>query len=169
MEMAVRIDEKYHAILAFVIGIMVIAIVVGVLFALNVNGILIAAVATMLLLAMISAVNLCVNKDKWSEAPFGLPTGTIRATITLIFIIIVFLGAFNIERIGTIAADMPEWLLGILGTIIGFYFGERKGSAEEAAKSAQELKSKIKSFVDDAQLTPEKKLDAIGKTLTGVE
>jgi len=56
----------------------------------------------------------------WYNNPFGMPRGSVRAIITLLFVITALvLGA---------AGEMTnnEWLIGILGTIIGFYFGERK-------------------------------------------
>jgi hypothetical protein len=160
-------EEKDKPRIAFIFGLVIIAIFAGVLFYFsNVNGILIAAVTFMLLLALISAINLCANGDKWSETPFGLPKGTIRASITLIFIIIVFLGAFNIDNIGAIADSMPEWLLAILGTIIGFYFGERKGAeaASDEDEATESYKNKVNNILDDAKITdPQKKVEELNK------
>jgi hypothetical protein len=55
--------------------------------------------------------------DKWWDYPLGMPNGSIRALIALLFVIIILL-----------YGEQPQpWLMGIVGTIIGFYFGERMG------------------------------------------
>jgi hypothetical protein len=151
------LDDKKTVILGGM-GIIAAFVLVSPLFKLN--SILIVVASAMLLLVLTSAVNLCANETKWSETPFGLPKGTIRASITLIFIIIVVLGAFNINNVGAIAKEMPEWLLAILGTIIGFYFGERKGADEdEAAESAkkEKLKSDAVAIYNDTTMEDKKK------------
>lgn len=86
-------------------------------------GILIISV-----LGILSLLNLCINKDKWSETAFGLPKGTIRATLAIFLVYMVFSfqsGKINVDTV-------PLWLISIVGTIIGFYFGERK--SQEASE-----------------------------------
>lgn len=55
----------------------------------------------------------------WSKRSLGLPQGSVRALFALI---ILFLLIFSMVA-KTQIPDLPDWLVGILGTIIGFYFG----------------------------------------------
>ena len=57
--------------------------------------------------------------DEWSKRSLGLPQGSVRA---LFAFIILFLLIFSMIA-KTELPDLPDWLVGILGTIIGFYFG----------------------------------------------
>ncbi len=57
--------------------------------------------------------------DDWCKRSLGLPQGSVRALLALI---ILFLLIFSMVA-KTEIPDLPEWLVGILGTIIGFYFG----------------------------------------------
>jgi glycerol uptake facilitator-like aquaporin len=56
----------------------------------------------------------------WSKRSLGLPQGSVRALLALI---ILFLLIFSMVEKTQIPTELPEWLVGILGTIIGFYFG----------------------------------------------
>jgi hypothetical protein len=58
------------------------------------------------------------TNSSWYKYPLGLPTGSIRAVIALLFVMAILLYAGE-------SAQLPEWLTGIVGTIIGFYFGDR--------------------------------------------
>jgi len=55
----------------------------------------------------------------WSLKSLGLPQGSVRALIALLFLFLLIFSAVT----GTKLPDLPPWLVGILGTIIGFYFG----------------------------------------------
>ena len=55
----------------------------------------------------------------WSKRSLGLPQGSVRALLALI---ILFLLIFSFVAKAQIS-DLPDWLVGILGTVIGFYFG----------------------------------------------
>jgi hypothetical protein len=69
------------------------------------------------------------NKDScWWDHPLGMPEGSVRALIALLFIFIVLL----------YGSKTPEWFLGILGTIIGFYFGERVGESKNGLSQKKE-------------------------------
>jgi len=64
-----------------------------------------------------------IKSDHWIERPLGLPTGSVRALLAIIILLVAIWVATSgdseaIEKI-------PEWLLGILGAVIGFYFGNR--------------------------------------------
>ena len=57
--------------------------------------------------------------DDWCKRSLGLPQGSVRALLALI---ILFMLIFSMVA-NTEIPDLPEWLVGILGTIVGFYFG----------------------------------------------
>lgn len=65
-----------------------------------------------------------IRKDKlsahdWSLRSLGLPQGSVRAMIAFMLIaMLIYIGINNI-----ILVDLPDWLVGIMGTVIGFYFG----------------------------------------------
>lgn len=63
------------------------------------------------------------------QSPAGLPEGTIRATIGLLIVTIslFFMGLSIAVPNGP---DIPQALSGLLGTIIGFYFGSRRPGGE---------------------------------------
>jgi hypothetical protein len=83
---------------------------------------------SLLLLAIVALIILILGswwsskKDTtnscWYKYPLGLPAGSIRAVIALLFVMTILLYAGE-------SAQLPEWLTGIVGTIIGFYFGDR--------------------------------------------
>jgi len=60
-----------------------------------------------------------LSAHDWSLRSLGLPQGSVRALFGLL---ILFLLIFSIVT-RTRVPDLPDWLVGILGTIIGFYFG----------------------------------------------
>ena len=60
-----------------------------------------------------------LNVRDWSLKALGLPQGSVRA---LLAFLLLFLLVFSIMT-GTKLPDLPDWLVGILGTVIGFYFG----------------------------------------------
>ena len=55
----------------------------------------------------------------WSMRSLGLPQGSVRATIALIILFLLIFSAVAKQDL----PDLPDWLVGILGTVIGFYFG----------------------------------------------
>lgn len=77
----------------------------------------------------------------------GWPKGTVRATIALITIPIFFLSSVSVIIIlivkeqFTIALGINSGLFGVIGTIIGYYFGSKQGegAAKLLAQSEHEL------------------------------
>jgi hypothetical protein len=93
------------------------------------NGILLAivAIATVLGIYFMWERGKAHEKDTdWWEHPLGLPTGSVRALIALLFIALI-----------AITGGEQEWLVGIVGTIVGFYFGGKKTSEGEEGASGQ--------------------------------
>ncbi len=61
-----------------------------------------------------------LSAHDWSLKSLGLPQGSVRALIALLLLFLLIFSAVT----GTELLDkIPDWLVGILGTIIGFYFG----------------------------------------------
>ena len=67
-------------------------------------------------------------------SPAGLPVGTVRAVISLIIVTVsLALIVLNVFKVGV--STFPEVLSGILGTVLGFYFGSRSpGGGDNAAQ-----------------------------------
>jgi len=60
-----------------------------------------------------------MKASDWSKRSMGLPRGTVRALLALIILFMLVSSILTDMKL----PDLPEWLVGILGTIIGFYFG----------------------------------------------
>jgi len=69
------------------------------------------------------------GKD-WINNALGLPDGSVRALLALLILAFVFwiaLGKVELK-------DLPQWATGILGTVIGFYFGAQTVSSAQQGK-----------------------------------
>ena len=117
---------------------------------------IIAMLVTIILLSFLSLVNRFANKEKWSEQALGLPTGSVRAIIALLFIVIIIYAAL----IGIDLKDVPQWLLGIVGTIIGFYFGT-KSVVKSASEEKLERIKKWKDSKDESGMTDDQFINKI--------
>ncbi len=90
----------------------------------------------------------CRDKDQlalYSQSPLGLPIGSIRSVLALLIVIIslcfIVLNVF--EKL-----PVPEALVAILGSVIGFYFGTRSGAgADEGMKLQLEQSEQQKEQV----------------------
>ena len=60
-----------------------------------------------------------ISAQNWSMRALGLPQGSVRAIIALMLL---FSLVYTIMT-GIEIPDLPDWLVGIMGTVIGFYFG----------------------------------------------
>lgn len=62
--------------------------------------------------------------------PLGLPIGSFRAILA--YSLVTYLGFYVLTSILSISLFAPpEFLLGIVATVVGFYFGSRSGAEEE--------------------------------------
>ena len=59
-----------------------------------------------------------LDKESWHEQALGLPKGSVRALIVILF-------CFVTIGVWITTQEMPAWLIGILGAIIGLYFGTK--------------------------------------------
>jgi len=60
-----------------------------------------------------------LSAHDWSMRSLGLPQGSVRALLALLILFLLISSTLT----NTQLPDLPDWLVGILGTIIGFYFG----------------------------------------------
>ena len=63
---------------------------------------------------------------RWSLRSLGLPQGSVRALIALSLIftlIFLIMSGVNGGESEVAIPDLPDWLVAILGAVIGFYFG----------------------------------------------
>ncbi len=81
------------------------------------------------------------------NSPAGLPVGTIRAVIALI-IITVSLSLIVLSVFDVGVGKFPDMLVGLLGTVLGFYFGSRSAGVEDGA--AQQQIKELKTQRDEA-------------------
>ena len=105
-------------------------------------------VAVFLLLLMIAAfgmifilqrrfLNECrqgSNLELYARLPFGVPEGTIRSMLALI-IIFASVGYVALSMIPGKDIKFPEVMVGILGTVLGFYFGSRTEAGRVGAEA----------------------------------
>jgi hypothetical protein len=65
------------------------------------------------------------------NSPLGLPEGSLRAMLA--YILVTFLGFYVLASVLSISeVKPPDFLLGIVATVIGFYFGSRSSEAKTA-------------------------------------
>ena len=60
-----------------------------------------------------------LDVKEWFRNSLGLPQGSVRAIIALAFIFALICASLKKIEI----PDLPDWAVGITGTVIGFYFG----------------------------------------------
>jgi hypothetical protein len=70
------------------------------------------------------------------NSPLGLPEGSLRAMLA--FLLVVFVGLYVYASVLSFSDfQPPQFLLGIVATVIGFYFGSRTGEERAGGRSAQ--------------------------------
>jgi carboxypeptidase family protein/protein Pet20 len=86
------------------------------------------------------------------RSPLGLPEGSLRAMLA--FLLVAFLGFYVYASILSLSDfRLPESLLGIIATVIGFYFGSRSGE-EKAAGATSGRTGSIEGTVVDNSGSP---------------
>jgi hypothetical protein len=99
-------------------------------------GLFAAAILTLILMlgfmAWLSMKSLSKPpKPEWLNNPLGLPKGSIRAIIALFFVATLLMAAGSESK-------LADWVPGVLGTIIGFYFGERSSECNGTGNGKQD-------------------------------
>ena len=91
------------------------------------------------------------------SSPLGLPEGSLRAMLA--FMLVAYLGFYVLVSILSLSElKPPDFLLGIVATVIGFYFGSRQG--EEKSGGAAATTGSVDGKVEDATGAP-----AVGATV----
>ena len=84
--------------------------------------VIIGVVGGLIIILMVIAVVLIgkgkMSVETWQETSLGIPKGSVRALLALFF-------CFVAIGVWITTKAMPEWLIGILGAVIGFYFGAK--------------------------------------------
>ena len=91
-----------------------------------VGGVIFLLWAISLGLAIAGKEDLKEWAQRWSLRSLGLPQGSVRALIafSLIFtLVFLIMSGVNGGESAAKIPDLPDWLVAILGTVIGFYFG----------------------------------------------
>lgn len=106
-----------------------------------------------LLLGFAATIARVILRSKSSfRSPLGLPEGSLRAMLA--FLLVAFLGFYVYASVLSLSDfQLPQALLGIIATVIGFYFGSR--SVEGAAAGARlEQTGSVEGSVLDNNGTP---------------
>ena len=77
-----------------------------------------------------------IKFSRGTYGPLGLPEGSLRAILA--YMLVAFVGFYVLAGILSISDyKPPEFLLGIVATVIGFYFGSRSGEERGGAAAAK--------------------------------
>lgn len=100
-----------------------------------------------LLIGFAATIMRVILRSKSSfRSPLGLPDGSLRAMLA--FMLVAFLGFYVYASVLNLAEfPLPDSLLGIIATVIGFYFGSR--SAEGAGATSNRTGSVEGTVVDN--------------------
>lgn len=78
--------------------------------------------------AMVASVWRGVTGSSQPELPLGLPVGTVRSFLA--YTLVVYLGFYILASVLSLSDFAPpQFLTGVVATVIGFYFGSRSDSA----------------------------------------
>ena len=101
-----------------------------------------------LLIGFAATIMRVILRSKSSfRSPLGLPDGSLRAVLA--FLLVAFLGFYVYASVLSLTPfNLPESLLGIIATVIGFYFGSR--STEGAGTTAGQTGSVQGAVVDSS-------------------
>jgi hypothetical protein len=87
------------------------------------------------------------------RSPLGLPDGSLRAMLA--FMLVAFLGFYVYASILSLSDfRLPESLLGIIATVIGFYFGSRSAEGAAAATATAGRTGSVDGTVVDSANSP---------------
>ena len=74
-----------------------------------------------------------------SKETMGLPKGAVRTFLVLAFTAVAVIAVLGGESVAAISVDDKKWILGVLGMIIAFYFGNK--TLESYVDSRAKLKA----------------------------
>ena len=132
------------------------------------NVTIISLCGIVVILLLISVILLGKGRLKpsdWLTHPLGIPTGSVRALLAILIVFVMVLVAMS-DNI-TIKKDVPEWLLGIMGAVVGFYFGGRALSLPKKEEDISDKLEKLRVLKDNESITDkeyqDKKLEILSK------
>lgn len=77
----------------------------------------------------------------WFRNSLGLPQGSVRAIIAIAFISTLICSAL----MGKTIPKIPEWVIGLTGSIVGFYFGAATNRKDKEEEKTDNKKKKTDS------------------------
>jgi hypothetical protein len=82
--------------------------------------------------------------------PLGLPVGSFRSILA--YSLVAYLGFYVLTSILSVSQFMPpDFLLGIVATVIGFYFGSRSGDEGEASAKTGTVRGIVRQGANPAR------------------
>lgn len=100
-----------------------------------------------------------MSVPEWSKRALGLPQGSVRAIIAFIILFVMVVAVMIGENE---FPDLPDWLVGLLGAVVGFYFGAAT-VGKPAEKPAQPSEEEGKPKKPEKPTQPEPKEDETDK------
>ncbi len=76
--------------------------------------------------------------EAFSKVPLGVPAGSVRSVLAM-SIIFGSLGYLALSLVPKSGIEFPQVMGGILGTVIGFYFGNRSGGGDKSAEALEQI------------------------------
>lgn len=112
-------------------------------------------------------LKLCADNHQvvvFAQAPAGLPAGTVRSLIAF-FIVLTAIGLTLLTIKGGPFEGFPEVLAGVLGTVLGFYFGSRTASGAGERETTQQISQLSEQRNQAIQQTEVTRLDRTVETV----
>jgi amino acid transporter len=124
-------------------------------------------VIALLIVSIFQMRNNKLTPRDWIEHPLGIPTGSVRALLAIIIVLITIWVAISHKV--EIAEKMPQWLLAIVSAVIGFYFGNRGLSYEKKKEPIDEVivnrLIRLRTMRDKGDIRSEEYKEWVEKTL----
>jgi hypothetical protein len=109
-----------------------------------------------IVLLLVSVLQMRKNKlepSVWLEHPLGVPTGSVRVLLAILLVFVTVLAAN--AREGCAIRDIPQWLLTIVGAVIGFYFGNRGLKLANREDTAIDRLESLRALNENGTITDE--------------
>ena len=102
---------------------------------------MLAATFVILLVLQRRFLKVCQESENlalYADVPFGVPRGTIRSVLamTIVFASLLYMA---LTLIPGLKVEFPQVIAGILGTVLGFYFGTRSGAGQVSTETLQQI------------------------------
>ena len=92
----------------------------------------VVGIFAVVLLPFAYSIYRAIRYSRGTYGPLGLPEGSLRAILA--YTLVAFVGFYILASILSFSEfDPPQFLLGVVATVIGFYFGSRPGEEKSGA------------------------------------